>query len=85
MRGNDSVAFNIQASLASARLFAVAKSIAEATTTTSIRISPRYYKSWHAENDNITDMLLAHMPADAKMSRTDAADVAAHCAMFGDL
>ena len=44
MRGNDSVAFNIQALLASARLFAVAKSIAKAAMTTLMRISPRYYK-----------------------------------------
>ena len=33
IRGNHSVAFNIQALLASARLFAVAKSIAEAAMT----------------------------------------------------
>src|SRR6266700_2178240 len=44
MRCNDSVAFNIQALLASARLFEVAKSITEAAMTTLIRISPRYYK-----------------------------------------
>ena len=44
MRGNDSVAFNIQALPASTRLFAVAKSIAEAAMTTLMRISPRYCK-----------------------------------------
>jgi hypothetical protein len=44
MRGNDSVAFNRHALLASALLFTVARSIAEAAMTTLIRINPRYYK-----------------------------------------
>jgi hypothetical protein len=40
MRGNDPVAFAIQAVLASDRLFPVARSIANAAMTTLIRIWP---------------------------------------------